>query len=193
MSSIIDSISDGPELSREVMNQLNELITHRSLKKGEILQRKGDLNNEVYFVKRGLLRSYVLGPKGKEHTIMFAQEGRLFSNIDTSVKKLPSQIYIDALEDTELEIFDKDSAFAMSHIPQAMLLDVINRILNQLSSVQNKMILLLSANVAERYEYFNKTYPHLVQKVPQKIIASYLGITPQVLSKLRKPNRTSAK
>jgi CRP-like cAMP-binding protein len=185
VNSILDSIVDHPGVTVETIEKLRDFITYKNVKKGEILQRKGDVNNEIYFVKKGLLRSYVIDAKGREHTIMFAQEGRLFSNIDTSAKKSPSTVYIDALEDTELEVFNKDIALQLPFLPSPILFYAINRVLLQLSSVQNKIILLMSANVSERYEYFKEAYPHLIQRVPQKVIASYLNITPQVLSKLR--------
>jgi CRP-like cAMP-binding protein len=189
LRSILDSIADHPGVTLETTEKIRGFIKRKFVKKGELLQREGDLNNDIYFICNGLLRSYVIDSKGKEHTIMFAQEGMLFSNIDTAAKKSPSLVYIDALEDSEIEVFNKDVIFQLSFLPTAILLDAINMVLLQLSSVQNKLILLMSANVSERYEYFRKTYPHLVQRVPQKMIASYLNITPHLLSKLRSQKR----
>ena len=143
------------------------------VKKGQILQRKGDLNSKVYQVEKGLLRSYAISDKGKEHIYMFAPEGWIIA--DNAYPDEPCDLFIDALEDSILIKKEKD--IHEEH-------DVL-KLLKRMSVLQKRVVRLMSASAVERYEHFIETYPDIVQRVPQKMIASYLGITPEALSTVR--------
>jgi len=145
-----------------------------SVKKGEILQRKGDLNSKVYKVHSGLLRSYSIDEQGKEHIFLFASEDWIIA--DNSAKDVPSELYIDALEDTECEAINRHEDLVLEPL----------KLLKRMAVLQNRVIMLMSASAIERYNHFLKTYPHIVQRVSQKMIASYLGITPEALSRVKK-------
>lgn len=142
----------------------------RTIKKGTVIQRKGDLNTKVYVVKSGLLRSYTIDKKGKEHIFLFAPED--WSVADGNPPDTPCEMYIDALEDTVVVELEKTIENAQD--TQSL----VNRIL----ALQQRVILLMSATAVERYNHFVETYPNIVQRVPQKMIASYLGVTPEALS-----------
>lgn len=152
------------------------------IKKGQIIQHAGDLNTKIYEVESGLLRSYALDEKGKEHTFLFAPEGWLIT--DSVLPDEPSDLYIDALEDTVVRQRDKIIA-----VPEAGL--DIHKIFNRMRALQKRVLMLLSASALERYEHFETTYPDIVQRVPQKLIASYLGITPEALSAVKKQRAQS--
>lgn len=141
--------------------------------KGQIIQRKGDLNTKVYQVESGLLRSYTIDSKGKEHIFMFAPEGWIIA--DNVPPEHPCDLFIDALEDSKVILKEKD--FNSAHETQ--------KLIKRIAVLQKRVIMLMSAPAIERYEHFINTYPEIVQRVPQKMIASYLGITPQALSTLR--------
>lgn len=145
-----------------------------AIKKGQILQRKGDTNTKVYQVESGLLRSYSIDEKGKEHIYMFAPEDWLMA--DDVPADLPADLYIDALEDTVVIAGAKD--FDKGHNTV--------KLIKRIGALQKRVIMLMSASAAERYEHFLKTYPQITQRVPQRMIASYLGITPETLSRVRK-------
>jgi CRP-like cAMP-binding protein len=143
----------------------------KSVKKGEFLQRKGDIGSKVYAVKSGLLRSYSIDEKGKEHIFMFAPEDWIIS--DTESSEIPSELFIDALEDSVVEVRDKNiERDQVSPEP----------LLKRILVLQKRVIMLMSASALERYQHFVETYPDIIQRVPQKMIASYLGITPEALS-----------
>lgn len=144
------------------------------LKKGQILQRKGDLNSKVYQVESGLLRSYAISDKGKEPIFMFAPEGWIIA--DNVAPDEPCDLFIDAIEGSIVWQKEKD------HHEEHDLPKLIKR----LSVLQKRVIMLMCASALERYEHFLATYPEIVQRVPQKMIASYLGITPEALSNVRK-------
>ncbi len=139
--------------------------------KGQIIQRSGELNTKVYIILSGLLRSYSIDKKGKEHIFMFAPESWVLG--DYISPQSPSELFIDALENTEVIILEKDDN-----------LD-IRKVLNRMNVLQKRIIMLMSASAIERYEHFIETYPNIVQRVPQRMIASYLGITPEALSKVK--------
>lgn len=149
-------------------------MERRAIKKGQILQRKGDTNTKVYQVESGLLRSYSIDEKGKEHIYMFAPEDWLMA--DNVPADLPADLYIDALEDTVVIAGAKD--FDKGHNTV--------KLIKRIGALQKRVIMLMSASAAERYEHFLKTYPQITQRVPQRMIASYLGITPETLSRVRK-------
>ncbi|PRX56889.1 Crp/Fnr family transcriptional regulator [Flagellimonas meridianipacifica] len=146
-----------------------------NVKKGEILQKKGELDSKVYHVVSGLLRSYTLDEKGREHIFMFAPENWTIG--DNLPKDVPCELYIDALEDSDVRVLQKDIKREAKNI---------GAFLKRLSVLQKRIIMLMSASALDRFEHFEKTYPDIIQRVPQKMIASYLGIAPETLSKIKR-------
>ncbi|TRX49311.1 Crp/Fnr family transcriptional regulator [Fulvivirga sp. M361] len=146
-------------------------MTEIKVKKGEILQKSGELNTKIYLVRSGLLRSYSIDKSGKENIFMFAPEGWVIA--DTNNAATPSVLFIDALENSIITILPKDLEREKKNIAALM---------KRLSVLQNRILMLISTNAIERYEHFVKTYPNIVQRVPQRMIASYLGVTPETLS-----------
>jgi len=144
------------------------------VKRGEIIQRQGALNSKIYHVEKGLLRSYIIDQKGKEHIFMFGPEGWVVA--DNNPSEIPTDLFIDAIEDSIVHVFEK--------IPDKESQN-IRPLLKRLSVLQKRVLLLMSASAIERYEHFIKTYPNILLRVPQKMIASYLGITPEPLSKVK--------
>ena len=151
------------------------------LKKGDMVQRKGDIHTKIYLVKSGLLRSYALDKKGKEHVFMFAPEGWVMA--DCVGPETKGELYIEALEDSHVEVVEKND----QHQPE------LQKLLNRLGALQYRILQLLKASALERYEDFLVTYPDIVSRVPQKMIASYLGITPEALSKLKRERLVDAR
>lgn len=185
MQSSLEFFQASNEFSAEQLEKITPLIRAKTVAKGQILQRKGEINAKGYFVKKGCLRSYVIDEKGKEHIFMFAPEGWLASDIATQMKKAPSDLFIDAVEDSEIEVFDLRLMEAAGLDTILLFGSGIEKLVNRIAVLQKRIIMLMSASAWERYEHFLETYPNIVQRVPQRMIASYLGITPEALSKLR--------
>jgi len=145
------------------------------IKKGSLLQNKGDLNTKIYIVEKGLLCSYSIDKKGKKHVFMFAPEGWLM--VDACEATDAADLYIEALETSLVRIEHKNTK-----------LDNISpsKLGKRITTTQKRVIMLMSATAMERYAHFMETYPDIMQKVPQKMIASYLGISPEALSRIRK-------
>lgn len=163
---------------------LQKHIIHKKLKKGEILLHEGDTVNHLYYVQKGLLRSYSIDHKGKEHIFIFSSEGWMITDGEALDNNSPAVLFIDAIEDSEIQVMEK-------HLFQQALISTQG--LNQMNLLLRKRIytlekrvrMLMSATALERYEHFLETYPQITQRVPQRMIASYLGITPEALSKIR--------
>ena len=146
-----------------------------TVKKGQIIQRSGELNTKAFMVESGLLRCYAIDHKGKEHIYMFASENWIIA--DTCEINVPCDLFIDAIEDSIVIVEEKDISIQNSNLKS---------LFNRLSVLQKRIIMLMSSSALERYEHFLETYPDIIQRVPQKMIASYLGITPEALSRVRK-------
>ncbi len=157
----------------------------KTINKGQILLSRGDIATKTYFVRKGLLRSYTIDEKGKEHIFMFAPENWIITDMVSQIYNIPSDLYIDALEETEVELLDKDTFEQMNKTQSNTVSTEVERLMKRAAVLQKRVLLLMSATAKERYEDFIKTYPNIVQRVPQKMIASYLGITPEALSKIR--------
>lgn len=145
------------------------------VKKGEVLQKNGNLNSKVYQVLSGLLRSYTLDEKGKEHIFMFAPENWVIA--DNQPAEVPCDLYIDAIEDSVLIVLSKDIKREQPNV---------GAFIKRLAVLQKRVIMLMSYSAMDRYEHFIETYPEIVKRVPQRMIASYLGITPEALSSLKR-------
>ncbi len=144
------------------------------LKKGHIIQYQGDLNSSVYKVSSGLLRGYTVDAKGKEHIFIFAPEGWIIA--DATPVGAPSDLYIEALENSIVMVVEKDLNVAKP---------IVSALAKRIEVLQKRVLMLMSASAIERYDHFIETYPDLSQRVPQRMIASYLGITPEALSKVK--------
>lgn len=143
--------------------------------KGQVLQRRGELNTKVFTVESGLLRSFSIDNKGKEHIYMFAPENWIIGdNCETNV---PCDLFIDAIENSIITVTDKEVSKQNSKN---------NSLFNRIAVLQKRIIMLMSSSAIKRYEHFVETYPDIIQRVPQKMVASYLGITPEALSRVRK-------
>ena len=181
MNSIIDVFKN----DAEVLKVIEANLTTKKVTKGTVLLHNGQMFSNFYFVKKGILRSYIIDAKDKEHIFMFAPEGWLLSELESQLYNKPNTMYIDALEDSEIEILsvkDLKQEFLLKNVYSQ---DGVHRLLKRINVLQHRIIMLMSATALERYNHFLETYPNIVQRVPQKMIASYLGVTPEALSKIR--------
>ena len=155
-------------------------------KKRSIIEYAGNRSNRVYYVVKGLLRSYHLDDKGKIHTFMFAPEDWIIGDVESIALGNQNALYIDCLEDSEVIVSQEINPVSNSVSNSTILKEKNNKLLRRVGMLQQRVIMLMSYTARERYEFFLKTYPTLPNRVSQKMIASYLGITPEALSKIRR-------
>ncbi len=163
-----------------------ELFTVWQVSKGEYLMRHGEFSDSLYFVEKGLLRMYTIDRNGREHIVQFAPEGWMVSDRGSLYFGEETIFNIDAIEDSVVLVMRSDFFTELTlHYPQAV---SANELLLQkhIRQLQHRITLLLGATAEERYLDFIKTYPQLLQRAPQWMLASYLGVAPESLSRVRR-------
>lgn len=162
-----------------------ENIQVKTFGKNKIVLSPGEISTKAYFVTDGLMRSYSIDSKGKANIIQFAPENWWLSERNSFFNE-PSDFYIDTIEPTTAILIPRNYLNEVaSHVPTLNDLN-INMLNNSIRFMQKRINMLLSATAEERYLDFMKLYPNLSLRVPQWMIASYLGITPESLSRVRK-------
>ena len=156
----------------------------KEFSKGHILQFAGASKASTFYVQKGLLRSYIIDSKGKEHIFMFAPENWIIADVEALEFNEPVQLFIDCLEDSEVIIFNKDCLFK-ADLSKEKMMDNAKLLYRRIGKLQRRVLMLMGSPAINRYTYFLNTYPELPNRVPQRMIATYLGITPQALSKIR--------
>jgi len=165
-----------------------ELAKEKFIARKQFLHREGELVNATAFVVEGCLRSYAIDRNGFEHILQFAPENWWIADMYSFVKGKPSELNIDALVDTKVLVLKRDCLVSIfDRVPK---LERYFRILaeNALAASNQRTIDYLSLPARERYTKFCESYPSLIHTIPQKSVASFIGITPEFLSKLRAEN-----
>ncbi len=173
-------------ISDEEFNILTKGLTSQYQAKGTVALRKGEVCKHSFFVEKGLLRSYTIDEQGKEHVLQFGSETWIISDRSSTFFNEPSEMFIDAIEDSTVILLDIDFLNKASALSQKFREFNQLALQNHIRQQQKRINLLLSAPAEERYLNFIKLYPDLMLRVPQWMIASYLGITPESLSRVRK-------
>lgn len=172
-------------LSKEEKQLVYDLFKPRLYRKRQYILQEGDICNQFNFIVRGCLRMYKTDDKGNIHIIQFASENWWLINIGSFHERKPSELSIDALEDTMvLQISHENLLSLYTRAPK---FDRIFRVLieNSFVSLQKRLLQMISSSAEERYLSFTESYSHLSNRLPQTQIASFLGITPEFLSRLK--------
>lgn len=157
-----------------------------SVSKGDYLLSPGEVCRHTFFVEKGLLRQFGIDERGKEHILQFAPENWFVTDRESTYFGHPAQFFIQALEDSEVLLLDEEFILGLSKLIPSFT-GFNNRLLhNHILQLNKRIYQLLSATAEERYLDFIKTYPDLLLRIPQSMAASYLGITPESLSRVRK-------
>jgi len=172
-------------LTREREAMVRSVVRERRVKKGETLQRAGEVATHGHFVAAGLLRSFSIDDKGREHVLQFAPEGWWLTDVNSMRERTPSSYFIEALEDSDLVLIDAAGhARFMDDLPGYAAAYATG--LQKMNAARERRLLdTLSATAEQRYLNFLETYPSIARRVTQHMLASYLGLTPETLSRLR--------
>ena len=171
-------------ISENAFHEIKKLMVLKKACKHEVLLKAGETCHKGYFVLKGCLRSYCIR-NGKEFVMQFAPENWWLGDKNTLTKPEPALLNIDALEDSWVLQFGPDFLDKMEKIaPESryMMQDIQQ---SSYLAMQRRVINLLGIQAEERYTHFLKTYPGLTNRVPLQMVASYLGVTPQTLSRIR--------
>jgi CRP-like cAMP-binding protein len=158
----------------------------RKFKKGEFLVREGEVPRYGAFVAKGFLRSYVIDNKGKEHIVQFAPENWWISDKSGMSEGMPATFFIDAVEDSDVILMDLSGHRSLLEKLPGYADSFRAGMQRRAVAKDHRIVASLTASAEERYTDFLETYPEIVQRVPQHMLASYLGITPETVSRIRK-------
>jgi CRP-like cAMP-binding protein len=172
-------------VTEEELAFIKSLFIPKRLCAHDCLQRAGSVAKYSAFVVHGCLRSYAIDAEGKEHTVKFAPETWWVADTLSMTSGAPSQYFIEALEDTDLLLIDGPShEKIVATVPGYA--DAFRKGLQRHAAAKDQRILdAISASAQERYLQFLKTYPSLATRVPQHMLASYLGVSPETVSRIR--------
>jgi CRP-like cAMP-binding protein len=165
---------------------LTSRLSRRRVAKGQFLLKEGDVCQHSFFVEHGLLRAYTIDPSGKEHIIQFAPENWFITDRSSVYFGEPSQFFIDAIEDSTVVFLDAAFMDAAGEASEHFRHYNDRLLHNHIRNLQRRINALLGAPAEQRYLEFVQLYPDIMLRVPQWMIASYLGITPESLSRVRK-------
>lgn len=180
------NISRFAPLKPEELETFNQLLERQSVPKKTVLLREGDICRFEAYVVKGLIKSYFIDESGAEVVLTFASEDWWVSDVSSFCEQTPGRMNIETLEDCVLlQLTPQTKETLLQQVP---VMERVFRLLLQrhVSSYQNRLYANLAIPATERYLHFAEKNPGLLQRVPQHLIASYLGITPEFLSRIRK-------
>jgi CRP-like cAMP-binding protein len=179
-------VNEKVSLTKEEEEICKTFLVPKKVRKKQYILQEGDVCKYEVFVEKGALRSYTIDEKGNEHIVQFAIEGWWTSDMYSFITGEPSVYNIDVLEDSELLLLSNPSQEELlQKVPK---FEKYQRLLVQAAyiALQRRLVLSLSQSAEEKYTRLLNTYPDIIQRVPQHMVASYLGITPETLSRIRK-------
>ena len=186
MSNMTNYLSKVFEVPAERLSLCSIQYETKKVPKGEFLLQYGEVCRNTFFVEKGLLRMYSIDKAGKEHVIQFAPENWIISDTTSQLLNEKSRFYIEAIEDSIIVVIREGFFENLSKIYPDVAEKNQRLMFNHIKNLQNRVNALISTTAEERYLDFIKKYPDLMLRAPQWMVASYLGITPESLSRVRK-------
>lgn len=183
---LINHINQDVTLDEFGQKRLSSILVFKELNKKEFLIKPGETANTMNFIVQGCMRSYYLDENAQEHTLQLGIEQWWINDLYSYLSRKKSRMYVQALEKTLLiQIPRIELEKLYIEVPEMSHFFRI-KIQSAYVAVQERVIDSMSDDAYERYDNFRKSYRDIEQRVPQYIIASYLGVTPEFLSYLRK-------
>jgi len=173
-------------LTDEQFELLLPYVEFKEIPHNTYILNEGEVCHYTFFVERGLLQSFTLDEKGNEHIIQFAPENWILSDRSSLYFNEPSDYFIKAIEPSVVVYLKKEFGEEATRISNSFACFNDTSLQRNIHFQQKRIHSLLAMSAKERYLAFIKLYPNLLLRVPQWMIASYLGITPESLSRVRK-------
>ena len=185
IETLISHLNEYLPLDIEEIEKLQERATVRKVRRRQFILAAGEICKHYNFVVEGCFKMYKVDEAAKEHNIMFAVEKQWITDIGSFHAEQPSQLYIEAIEPAEIIQIAKPDLlyFYGNHLKFNRTFRVIAE--DQFVELQNRLLQTISTTAEERYTKFVQDYPHLINRLSNIQIASYIGITPEFLSRIK--------
>lgn len=178
-------------LAYEEKEFIKKRLSIKKLRKRQFLLQEGDIAHQNAFVEKGLLRLYQADEDGMEHIVFFAHEGTFITDLYSFLKREPSEYCIDAIEDSELVVISREARDELIEQSSAYLRYMLHVLSEFVMRFQDRITSSISMTPDERFKYLLDTCPGILLRVPQHMIASFMGMAPETLSRVK--HRMAAK
>ncbi|MGB0868660.1 MAG: Crp/Fnr family transcriptional regulator [Flavobacteriales bacterium] len=174
------------QLTEEEKELLKDYVTERTYLKGQFILQQGDVCTKGNFIVKGCTKMFLVDREGNEHIVMFGVEDWIVSDLGSFISQTPADYNIQCLETTTVLQFEKEKEEQMlKKIPKLQYFYSV-KLQSALVHAHKRIVRNLSHTAKERYIYFRNRYPNIEQRIPQYMIASYLGISKEFFSKIKK-------
>ncbi len=173
-------------LTEEDQESIKSYLTVKKLRKRQYLLQEGDVCKFVAFVEKGALRLYRVHEDGTEHIVQFALDGGFMTDLYSFLTNEPSIYNIDAIEDSELVLISRPASDELRKLSAKYQEFIFQATSEAYIQLERRITSTISLGLEERYQDLITNYPDIIQRVPQHMIASYMGLTPETLSRVRK-------
>ncbi|GAB3317702.1 Crp/Fnr family transcriptional regulator [Larkinella ripae] len=177
--------AQGTTLSDEQIRLVGRAAIEKTVPRKQLLLQAGEVCRHKMFVVKGFLRTYRMGPDGSEHLMQFSPELSWITEGESYTNRSPSAYCIDALEESQLLMWNRDQFDALLHQLPALKTFSEQLISRNLYASRNRIYKAISATPEEKYEDFILSYPGILRRVPLRMIASYLGVSLKTLTRIR--------
>ncbi|KAB1068687.1 Crp/Fnr family transcriptional regulator [Tamlana haliotis] len=182
---LFDYIRNHVTLTSEEETFLASKVSYRKYLKGQFVVQQGDVCKYESFVISGCTKTYYVDTEGQEHIVMFSVEEWWTADLGSFITQTPADYNIQCIENTELIMISSDDIEEL-YIKIPKLERFFRRVIERaLAASQKRIIRSFSMSAKDRFLYFREKYPQIEQRIPQYMIASYLGITKEFLSKIK--------
>jgi len=182
---LIQNLQKHITLTDTDVEQISAAMQVKKVRKNQLIIEPPEHCNTEHFISKGCLRLYFLDEQGIEHTLAFATEGWWITDLESFFTGDPAKYHVEALEDGEIFVLKKDKLEELFQTVPALNTYFRKLYQNSIISLNERLLNVISTTADQRYIRFVKKYPALENRLPQYLIASYLGVTPEFLSKIK--------
>lgn len=174
-----------PGLTKEQINLFRSACVMKKLRRKQMLLHEGEISRYKIFVAKGLLRNYSVAENGREYILRFTDAGAWTTDPESYYTEVPSKYNIDAIEPCEVIMFSREVFEALKQSIPALTAFSEMVISNNASLIQKRVLMNISATAEEKYIDFINTYHNIFHRVPLHMVASYLGLSRETLTRIR--------
>ena len=165
---------------------IQNYLTIKKLRKRQYLLQEGDVCKVVAFIQQGAMRLYRVGDDGSEHIVVFALDGHFLTDLYSFFTNEPSAYNIDAIEDSELVLISRAASEELRKLSPKYQEFILQETSDAYIQLERRITSTISLGLEERYKELINNFHDIIHRVPQHMIASYMGLTPETLSRVRK-------